>query len=226
MTRPLGVKSVINPLAATGAQDPQDLDDARTNSPVTVLTLDRIVSLTDYEDFARSFSGIAKAAAAWTWNLHARGVLVTVAGIDGAEVDQKLHDTLVPAILTYADPFVPITVKTYLPVTFKLVASVKIDSDYLEEKVLASVEAALRSSFAFAARTFGQPVTLSEVISAMQNVAGVVAVDVNKLYRSDHTEALNKVLSASAPRAGDDFSVPAAELLTLDPGPLELEVML
>jgi predicted phage baseplate assembly protein len=226
MTRPLGVKSVINPLAATGAQDPQDLDDARSNSPVTVLTLDRIVSLTDYEDFARSFSGIAKAAAAWTWNLHARGVLVTVAGIDGAEVDQKLHDTLVPAILQYADPFVPITVKTYLPVTFKLVASVKIDSDYLEEKVLTSVEAALRSSFAFAARTFGQPVTLSEVISAMQNVAGVVAVDVNKLYRSDHTEALNKLLSASAPRAGDDFSVPAAELLTLDPGPLELEVML
>ncbi|HMJ26138.1 MAG TPA: putative baseplate assembly protein [Pyrinomonadaceae bacterium] len=226
MTRPLGVKSVINPLAATGAQDPQSLTDARTNSPITVLTLDRIVSLVDYEDFARSFSGLAKAAATWTWNLHARGVFITVAGIDGAGVDVRLHDTLVSAMLKVADPFVPITVKSYLPVTFKLVASVKIDPDYLEEKVLTAVEDALRTGFAFAARTFGQPVTLSEVISAMQNIAGVVAVDVNKLFRSDQSEAWNELLSAQAPRAGDDSSVPAAELLTLDPGPLELEVML
>jgi uncharacterized phage protein gp47/JayE len=129
-------------------------------------------------------------------------------------------------MLKVADPFVPITVKSYLPVTFKLVASVKIDPDYIEEKVLTAVEDALRTGFAFAARTFGQPVTLSEVISAMQNVAGVVAVDVNKLHRSDQSEAWNELLSAQAPRAGDDSSVPAAELLTLDPGPLELEVML
>lgn len=225
MTRPLGVKGVINPLAATGAQDPQSLADARTNSPITVLTLDRIVSLTDYEDFARSFSGIGKALAAWTWNLHARGVFVTVAGIDGAEVDQKLHDTLVSAMLKYADPYVPITVKSYLPVTFKLVANIKVDPDYIEEKVLTEVEGALRTGFAFAARTFGQPVTLSEVVSAMQNIAGVVAVDVNKLHRSDQSEAWNELLSAQSPRAGDDSSVPGAELLMLDPGPLELGVM-
>lgn len=225
MTRPLGVKSVINPLAATGAQDPQTVADARANSPLTVLTLDRIVSLSDYEDFARSFSGIAKALATWTWNLHARGIYVTVAGIDGAEVDQKLHDTLMSAMLTYADAHVPITIKSYRPVTFRLVADVKVDPDYIEEKVLAAVEAALRSGFSFTARSFGQPVTLSEVVSAMQNVAGVVAVDVNKLYRSDEAEAWNSLLAAEAPQAGDDAGVPAAELLTLDPAPLELGVM-
>ena len=225
MTRPLGVKGVINPLAATGAQDPQTLADARTNSPLTVLTLDRIVSLRDYEDFARSFSGIAKALVTWTWNVHARGVFVTVAGIDGAAVDSKLHDTLLSAILTYADAHVPVTIKTYRPVTFKLVADVKVDPDYLQEKVFAAVEAALRSGFSFAARAFGQPVTLSEVVSAIQNVAGVVAVDVNKLYRSDEPEALKALLSAAAPRAGDDASVAAAELLTLDAAPLELGVM-
>lgn len=225
MTRPLGVKSVINPLAATGAQDPQTLANARANSPLTVLTLDRIVSLRDYEDFARSFSGIAKALATWTWNLHARGIYVTVAGIDGAEVDQKLHDTLMSAMLTYADAHVPITIKSYRPVTFELVADVKVDPDYIEEKVLAAVEAALRSGFSFTARAFGQPVTLSEVVSAIQNVAGVVAVDVNKLYRSDEAEVWNALLGAEAPQAGDDAGVPAAELLTLDPAPLELGVM-
>jgi len=225
MTRPLGVKGVTNPLSATGAQDPQSLADARTNSPLTVLTLDRIVSLSDYEDFARSFSGIAKALAEWSWNFHARGIFVTVAGIDGATVDQKLHDTLVSAMLKYADAYVPITVKSYRPITFKVVAAVKVDPDYIAEKVLAEVEASLRAGFSFSARAFGQAVSLSEVVSAIQGVDGVIAVDVNKLYRSDQNEAWNKVLVAEMPQAGDDSSSPPAELLTLDPAPLELEVM-
>src|ERR1019366_4849755 len=48
LTRPLGIKSAINPEAATGAQDRESFDDARTNAPLTVLTLDRTVSLQDY----------------------------------------------------------------------------------------------------------------------------------------------------------------------------------
>ena len=227
MTRPLGVKSVINPIAASGAEDPQTLDDARANSPLTVLTLDRIVSLRDYEDFARSFSGIAKALATWTWNIHTRGVFITVAGIAGAAVadDATLHGNLVSAILQSGDPQVPVTIKSYRGVTFKLIASVKLDPEYSETKVLAAIEAALRTGFSFAARGFGQPVTLSEVFAVMQNVPGVVAVDINKLYRTDAAEALNSFLPAFAPRAGDDAGVLAAELLTLAAAPLELGVM-
>jgi predicted phage baseplate assembly protein len=227
MTRPLGVKSVINPLPASGAQDPQNLNDARTNSPLTVLTLDRIVSLRDYEDFARSFSGIAKALATWTWNVHARGVFITVAGIDGAEVpdDAPLHRNLVSAILQSGDPQVPITIKSSQRVTFKLLADVKIDPQFIAANVLAAIEAALRTSFSFAARGFGQPVTLSEVFAVMQNVPGVVAVDINKLYRTGSAEKLNSFLSAFAPRAGDNAGVSPAELLTLDAAPLELGVM-
>ena len=193
-----------------------------------MLTLDRIVSLRDYEDFARSFAGIAKALATWIWNVHTRGVFITVAGIDGAEVadDAPLHGNLVSAILLSGDVHVPITIKSYRGVTFKLQANVKIDSDYIEANVLAAVEAALRDSFSFEARGFGQPVTLSEVFAVMQNVAGVVAVDINKLYRTDAAELLNSFLAAFAPRAGDDAAVLSAELLTLDAEPLELGVML
>lgn len=225
MTRPLGIKSVINPLPATGAQDPQSLADARANSPLTVLTLDRIVSLGDYEDFARSFSGIAKALATWTWNIQARGIFVTVAGIDGAAVDSILHDTLVAAMLNYSDSRVPVTIKSYQPVTFRLAANLKLDPDFIAEKVMLAVEAALRSAFSFASRMFGQPVTLSEVVSVIQNVAGIVAVDINKLHRTDEREVWNSLLRAHAPQTGDDSKAAAAELLTLDPAPLELGVM-
>ena len=52
LSPPLGVKSVTNPFPATGAADPETLDRARDNAPLTVLTFDRIVSLQDFEDFA------------------------------------------------------------------------------------------------------------------------------------------------------------------------------
>jgi len=67
-TRPFGVRGVTNPLTASSAADPEKLENARTNATLTVLTLDRIVSLRDFEDFARAFSGIGKAQAINLWN--------------------------------------------------------------------------------------------------------------------------------------------------------------
>src|SRR5207253_10560530 len=109
MTRPLGVKGVVNPLPSEGAQDPQALGDARRNAPFTVLTLDRVVSLRDYEDFARAFAGIAKAQVVWTWNGHARGVFLTVAGPDGAPLEGSPTLTrLVSALGKAGDPRLPV----------------------------------------------------------------------------------------------------------------------
>lgn len=229
MTRPLGVKGVRNPMPPSGAQDPQSLADARSNAPVTVLTLGRIVSLQDYEDFASSYSGIAKALVTWTWNRHARGVFVTVAGPFGDEVpdDSSLHKSLVSAMHKAGDSQVPIEVKSYHKVFFKVAAQIMVDTAFLPERVLADVKSALSSSFSFEARSFGQPVTLSEVMTIIQNVKGVVSVDVNSLYRSDSTAGLESYLKASAPQPGDDATkAAAAELLIIDPESLEdLEVI-
>lgn len=228
MTRSLGLRSVTNPLPSAGAQDQQTLSDARTNPPLTVLTLDRIVSLQDYEDFARSFSGIAKALATWTWTGHTRRVFVTVAGINGADVaDQSvLQTSLVSAMQKAGDAFVPIAIKSYHDLRFKVIASVKVDPDFIQEKVMGGIEIALRRSFSFDARSFGQPVMLSEVITVIQEVAGVVAVDISKLHRTDATETRETFLPAASPQTGAGPNVAAAALLTLDPGPLELTVML
>ena len=167
MTRPLGVKGVTNPLAPSGAADRESLADARRNAPLTVLTLGRIVSLQDYEDFARAFAGIDKALATWVWSGEKRGVFVTVAGSNGAEVpgDSALYKNLLTAMRQAGDPTVPLLVESYEPRLFRLSAAIKVHPDYLPEKVLAAVEQRLRESFSFEARTFGQPVHLSEVIA-------------------------------------------------------------
>jgi predicted phage baseplate assembly protein len=228
LTRPLGIKSVVNPEDASGAQDRESLDDARTNAPLTVLTLDRTVSLLDYEDFSRAFAGIAKALATWTWDGQAKRVFVTVAGPDGAEIkpDSDTFTNLLTALQHAGDPFVSLRVKSYRPAHFRFAGKVKVNPDYETDAVLAAIERALREQFSFGVRAFGQPVFLSEVIAAIQAVPGVVAVDVSKFYRADMAATLETRLLAALPEMLADGSAVAAELLTLDPAPLdELGVM-
>jgi hypothetical protein len=227
LTRPLGVKAVVNPTAASGGADSEKLADARTNAPTTVLTLDRVVSLIDYEDFSRAFAGVAKALATWTWDGQTRGVFVTVAGPSGAPIPDgsKTLTNLIAAMQAAGDPHVPLRVQTYERALFRLSAVLDIDADYQQDKVIAAVTDALCMQFSFDSRAFGQGVALSEVMAAMQAVPGVIAVDVNTLYRVGETPGLNTRLIAAMPQAGTEGSVQPAELLVLDPSPIDLGVM-
>lgn len=223
MTRPFGVKGVTNPLAANGAGDREQLEEARRNAPLTVLTLGRIVSLRDYEDFARTFSGIDKALATWTWFGEKRGVFVTIAGPGGAEVIESspLYTNLVGAMGSSGNPLVPLQVKSYQSGLFRVTASLKIDPAYIPEKVLADAEQQLRAEFSFEQRSFGQPVHLSEVFVVLQRVNGVIAVNITALYRSNDSATLNQHLAAAVPLPTRTAVLPA-EILTLDSQPLNL----
>ena len=52
----------------------------RASAPLPTLTIGRVVSLEDYQNYALAFAGIAKALASWTWFGSVRGVFLTVAG--------------------------------------------------------------------------------------------------------------------------------------------------
>jgi predicted phage baseplate assembly protein len=226
VAKPLGVRSVTNPLPATGGTDPEELADARANAPLTVLTLGRIVSLADYADFARAFEGVAKAHATWVWGRGGREILLTVAGTDGAEVPDggPVHANLLAAIAKAADRNLPVSVRSYEPVPFRLTATIERDEALLAEQVLAGAESALRDRFSFTARSFGQPVPLSEVLAVLHGVRGVVSVDVNTLHTGTAAE-LRQRLDARLPAPGDDAeTAQPAQLLTLDLGPGDLEV--
>ncbi|HVW62301.1 MAG TPA: baseplate J/gp47 family protein, partial [Puia sp.] len=226
LTRPLGVKGAVNPLPAKGAADPENLDDARSNATLTLMTFDRVVSLQDYEDFARAFPGIDKALATWTWKDQKRHIYITVAGANGALVESgdDLYINLLKAIRQSGNGPVSIELNSYKPVYFRVSINIKVDPDYIPDKVLQSVEDQLRSVFSFKARSFGQPVALSEVITVCQQVKGVVAVDVDSLYYSTDNPGLSNLLIANIPVTGSD-KVLAAELLTLDTCPADLKLL-
>lgn len=228
LTRPQGAREVINPVAANGAEDPEPLADMRQNAPLTVLTMDRIVSLRDYEDFARAFAGVKKALATWTpAQIGARrGIFVTVAGPDAAKIpaDSQTYTKLLAAMRLKGDPYVPLVVKSFVDARFRLTATVEIDSAYEGDLVKAAVTSALLAAFSFEARAFGQRVALSEVMAVMQGVAGVVSVDVNELARVDGIGGSG--LTGPLPAALPNASLHAAELLTIDPTAITLSVQL
>jgi hypothetical protein len=219
LSRPLGLKEVINREAAQGAQDAESRDDARKNAPLTVLTLERAVSLQDYEDFSRTFAGIAKAQAVWLWDGRKRTLFITVAGPDGADLDEDgmVVTQLKEALRAYGDPYAFFTVKNFRKVLFQIQGTVTVDADHVLDSVMAAVKEALRERYSFNAREFGQPVALSEVIAAIQAVPGVVAVDLDMFFRNDApAPPLQARLVAQSPAMGGDGVVLGAELLLLD----------
>jgi predicted phage baseplate assembly protein len=222
LTKPLGIKEATNPAPAVGGDDPEPRDAARDNAPLTVLTMDRVVSLRDYEDFARAYPGIGKALATWSWDGERRGVFVTVAGPEGAPVDDTVLDLLAGSIREKGDPYTSLRVESFRKAPFATSFHLRIDPVYEKAKVQKAVVDALREAFGFRARAFGQSVAQSDVIATIARVAGVVAVDLDTLLRTDLVggSGLDEPLPAALPEAGALGTTLAAELLTLAPDPI------
>jgi predicted phage baseplate assembly protein len=231
-TRPFGVSSVTNPLAAGGAADPETLDNARENAPLTVKTLDRIVSLQDYEDFARAFAGIGKAAAVELWDGRQELVHVTIASPTGEAVPEDQVGKLQAAMEAARDPARELCIGGFEKLAFSLSAGVLIDEAYVRTEVEAAISTALQAAYAFDERAFGQPVNSAGIISTIQSIPGVTAVDLDKLYINGNPAKLNSLLLARTARFDEASTVEEncgkvqpAQLLLINPNGITLTEM-
>jgi predicted phage baseplate assembly protein len=184
-TRPLGVTEVVNPLPASGGADREGLVAARRSTPLGVLALDRLVSVQDYEDFTRARAGIGKASARQVADGRRELVHLTIAGSDDISIDptSELFQNLRLALYENGDPHQPFEVAVRELALLVISARVRIEPGRLWEPVVADVRAALLETFSFDRRQLGQDVLLSEVIAAVQGVAGVSYVDVDVLAK-------------------------------------------
>ncbi|GAA0289123.1 putative baseplate assembly protein [Rhodovulum strictum] len=224
--RPLGLKEVTNPVAASGGADPESAEAARRNAPIRTLTLGRVVSITDYRDFALGYPGIARADARWIWQGESRRIVVTVAGEDGAVLPAQgpVLKALRDAYRRYGDPLVGFELIGHAQAQFRLGLKVAVDPSHDTPGVLAAVETALRAAYAFDRRDFAQPVALSDVAATAHGVAGVRAVDIDRLYRESGPQSTptdHMLLAARTGRTGSDGTPLPAEILTLSPAPFD-----
>lgn len=218
VTRPLGIRDVTNPLPAAGGAPPDPVERASADGPVAARTQGRIVSLADFADFARTFAGIAKVEVRPIGGVH-----LTVAGEGGAAVDRgsALYTNLVKAIQQVRLPGPPLTVSSYERVAFQVAAQLVIDPRYRAEEVIGRAQAALLDAFSFERQSLGASVQASDVIGVLQGVRGVVAVDLDGLYRRGDPAAPLSLLTARPARAVEGQVLPA-QLLVLDAAGIDL----
>jgi predicted phage baseplate assembly protein len=227
LTRSYGLTAVTNPQPSSGAADPETVIQARGNAPESVMTLGRIVSLSDVADFAAASAGIAKAAVNWTWDGVQFVACATVAGVGGAPVTPGTaqYTNLLAAMIAASDGTLPIALCDYQSVTFTVGAAIIPDPTLDDTTVLAAVKTALAAAFCFDNRSFGQPVYASEVIDVIQNVPGVIATTLTALhYSGDTAAAPQPALPAAAPTLSPHGLLGAVQL-TLKPGTLPAVVI-
>jgi hypothetical protein len=177
-TKPLGVKSVVNPLVVEPGSGPEPKDSGRRNAPLGVAPLDRLVSVRDYEEFALGFGGVGKASATELWDGRHQVVHVTVAGMDSGPLpdDSGMLTSLETALQLSGDVAQPVQVAPREFLFLVIRASVTLVPGFSWDTVSAAIRQRLLDRFGFDARGFGQDVVSSEVVSTVQAVDGVQSV--------------------------------------------------
>lgn len=223
MSRPLGLKEAINPLPATGAADPELLDEARAHAPLTVLTLDRIVSVRDFEDAARSFAGIGKAQADVLWNGERRLVHLSVAGAGGGALpaDAEVLRNLAAAIDAMRQADQEVRIAPCEALGFGVQAQVVVDPAFIADLVLQACRDALLAAWSFEAREIGAGASVAELLALLQAVDGVAGAVITAFDGRDPL-LFPRLFAARARWDAAGARLLPAQLLTIDAARIEL----
>lgn len=214
--RPLGLDAVTNPLPTTAGAAPEPADQVRRRAPGSVRTLDRIVSLHDYADFARRFPGVARARA---WSLPGAGgpaVALTVAADGGRPLEpgDDLLRELRDALEARRAAALPLVVESYRRVQVDVRARVRIDPDFVWDEVEERLRRALGVELGFPRSRFGGAISRAAVVTVLQRQRGVVAVDLDGFVAPALAPGAGE-RRGRPPRRRPDGGVEPAELVVL-----------
>jgi predicted phage baseplate assembly protein len=196
--RPATVRTATNPVAATGGADPETLDTAKVMAPLSTRPLRRVVSLSDYEDFARLYPGIGRAAAKELWDGKAWLMHITIGAAGGGSVasDSDLYRELGDSIRRHRASVRKLRLDGYRLITFDVDAAVTIDKDADPQDMESALKEFLADTFSSANRRFAQNVAASEIVVALQRHPGVVAVDLKAFHLTGSGKGTRPLLRA------------------------------
>jgi hypothetical protein len=232
------ILAVNNPLPAAGGLEPESIEHARQHAPSAFRRLERAVTTADYEalairpDVAEACGlDVQRAAATLRWTGSWHTMFVTADRLGGEPVDASFETGLRTCLERFrmAGHDLEIDAPRYVPLELELTVCVK--SGYFADRIRLALLEALGSGTLPDGRlalfhpdnfTFGQPVYLSAVYAAAQNVAGVDSLVVTKLQRrgADSTAAIDsgvlEVGRLEIVRLDNDPNFPERGVLTVN----------
>ncbi|MFY0572536.1 putative baseplate assembly protein [Archangium lansingense] len=202
-TKPLGLDSVSNPLPAGGGTAAEPSSSLRTRAPLRVRTLDRIVSPRDFEDFVRTYPGVARVRARQVWNGREHVLFLTVATEEEASQHQLQPGSALDVALREAlEQFRPSThsveLGSYVPRYFELAMTLTVDPDFEPQPIEDSARQVLGDAYAVEQRELAQPVAASDILRRLSALNGVLNVRITTLrpFGSTDTRAAPALLQA------------------------------
>ena len=202
--KPRGIAGVTNPSPSRDWASEETLEEARTNAPQRVRTLDRAVSVPDYEDFVRGYAGVGRARADLVWDGHVDTVVVSVLSAAGDTPSEPLLRDLRATLDSARETRAPRLVLPgdLVPVGARLL--IEVDPHYERALVVEAVRSALLGSFG--ALEFATPVPASGLLVVATEVPGVVGVTMPRLSAPGLPDARPDLVVALPARWGSPLS--------------------
>ncbi|HYY43013.1 MAG TPA: hypothetical protein VE775_09795, partial [Pyrinomonadaceae bacterium] len=172
---------------------PEDATNAREVAPGKLQSLDRLVSLKDFESEAQAIAGVARAAAAWTLYDNVPALVLTVLMQTGRDAElEQVRKVLADYGRCRGAQRFPVIVRAGRRQWVAVIAVALLDGTRREADVRADIKQALGANdgaphnldlanglFSLRARRFGEKEYATKVNGVIQNVAGV---QVTKAY--------------------------------------------
>ena len=193
--------------SASGGADPESTDSIRINAPLSLRSLNRAVSLSDYSALVVQVSGVAKAVAIADVYSSVT-VFFAPYGDKGVQIDGVTPSTVFNTLKTTVQDYLTDKIPANTTVTFQppsyvpvlLNASVTCLPQYKQSLVEADVNSIIAELFAFDNVAFADRITLQDVLGAIASVPGVAYSQITKLVREDQDitkTVTNKVLTSN-----------------------------
>jgi Baseplate J-like protein len=225
------IVSITNPLPATGGLDPETLDSVRNNAPYAFNTQNRAVTRADYGAMAmRVDPTLQQARGTFRWTGSWYTVFVSVDPQGTEVVDAAREATITTGLDNYRMAGHDVAVNAPVYVSLELTLDVCLQPGYLTADVLQAILQLLGTGtlpdgsdalFNPDNFTFGQPVYLSPIITAVQQTDGVASVTVSTFQRqgqpatSGIAAGLIPLQSLEIARLDNDPNYPEHGILTV-----------
>ena len=187
-----GLKTLFNPMAAKGGQEPESLENIRQYAPQAFRTQQRAVTESDYTDILKRHPQIQKAVATKRWTGSWYTIFVTIDRNDGLPVDNDFKTETVKFLNKYRLAGYDIEVNGPVYVPLKIALDICLKPGYFASEVKQELFRVFSSRTQADGQkgffhpdnfTFGQPLYLSQVYETAMKIEGVLSVIVKVFQR-------------------------------------------
>jgi hypothetical protein len=209
-----GVTAVTNPLPAEGGVDRESTEEAKISGPGSIIAQQRAVTLEDYALLAQEFPGIAKARARVGLRGGYKVVRVFVspehhlAGVPPpvpAERKLALKRHLEARMPVNRMAGVDVLDAFYVPVD--MTAEVHLRPETQRREAFDRAHRALTELLALSRRSFGEPVRVGEIFTALFPLDGVAFVQLKRLARRGTPAPASECALADVPIDDHELAV-------------------